>query len=241
MNVPENGPQRNVARSPLPALLIPETGTPHQKVDFALNAADRGFVPFPLGVDSAEPAFPEGDALATKNKVMLRHWWGENPKYNVGLSLENLLTLRINSARCSATTFAPLAALLLERGVPSSVKTVRKLSTAPDVVEICLHFLLPDGATVEARGDVLFEGIDVLSSDDFVVGPGSVIDGNGCEFMGANALSPATPWLLEACGVQLADDEEITPLAATTVKIGALSIVPAATPSNPQRKPPRRP
>jgi len=47
----------------------------------ALNAADRGFVPFPMGVNSAEPAFPEGDAMATKSNVMLRHWWEEeNPK-----------------------------------------------------------------------------------------------------------------------------------------------------------------
>src|SRR5882724_11082472 len=148
-----------------------------KNVDFALDAADRGFVPFPMGVNSAEPAFPEGDALATKSKVILRHWWDENPKYNVGFSLENLLTLRINSARCPATTFAPLAALLVEHRVPSSVKTVRKLSAAPDeVVEVCLHFLLPAGATVEARSDALFEGIDVLSSDDFVVGPGSMMD-----------------------------------------------------------------
>jgi hypothetical protein len=66
-NLLDSGPQRNV-RSLLPAL---------SNIDFALNAADRGFVPFPLEVNSAEPAFDEGDALATKSKVMLRHWWDE--------------------------------------------------------------------------------------------------------------------------------------------------------------------
>jgi hypothetical protein len=214
-NLPDSGPQRNV-RSLLPAL---------SNIDFALNAADRGFVPFPLGVNSAEPAFDEGDALATKSKVMLRHWWEENPRYNVGFSLENLLTLRINSARCAPSTLTLLGALLIERGVPSSVKTTRIVSDAPAAVEVCVHFLLPDDATVEARSDVLFEGVDVLSSDDFVVGPGSMIDGYLCEFVGDNALSLATPWLLEACGVQLADHEEdITP-AATIVKTVAPSIV----------------
>ncbi len=208
-NLSDSGPQRNV-RSLLPAL---------SNIDFALNAADRGFVSFPLGVNSAEPAFDEGDAMATKSKVMLRHWWDENPKYNIGFSLENLLTLRINSTRWATSTFKSLDALLVAHGVPFSVKTVRKLSAAPDeVVEVCLHFLLPDGATVEARSDVLFEGIDVLSSDDFVVGPGSMIDGDACEFVGDNALSLATPWLLEACGVQLADHEEEITLAATAVR-----------------------
>ena len=214
-NLPDSGPQRN-ARSLLPAL---------SNIDFALNAADRGFVPFPLGVNSAEPAFDEGDAMSTKNRVMLRHWWDENPKYNVGFSLENLLTLRINYARCAASTFESLAALLVERGVPSSVKTTRVVSDTPDAVaEVCLHFLLPDGATVEARSDVLFEGIEVLSSDDFVVGPGSMVDGYLCKFVGDNALSLAPPWLLEACGVQLADREEETTPAAIAVKTVAPSL-----------------
>src|SRR5882724_4416930 len=113
-----------------------------KNVDFALDAADRGFVPFPMGVNSAEPAFPEGDAMATKSKVMLDHWWDENPKYNVGFSLENLLTLRITK-RCPPETLSQLALLFKEHDAPKSVCTRR---TSPDdgVIEMCLHFLLPN-------------------------------------------------------------------------------------------------
>jgi hypothetical protein len=50
---------------------------------------------------------------------------------------------------------------------------------------------------------VLFSGIDVLSTDDFVIGPGSVLDGDMCEFADANSLSQASPWLMEVCGVRL--------------------------------------
>jgi Bifunctional DNA primase/polymerase, N-terminal len=170
------------------------------KMDFALNAADRGFVPFPMGMNSAEPAFPEGDAMATKSKVMLRHWWDENPKYNVGLSLENLLTLRITE-RCPPATAAQLASLFQEHNAPESVCTRR---ARPDGgIEIYLHFSLPEGVAVEAKTDVFFAGIDLLSNDDFVVGPGSVLDGYTCTFVDDKSLSQASPWLIEMCGVEL--------------------------------------
>jgi len=178
---------------------------PMSKMDFAFNAADRGFVPFPLGPNSDEPAFPQGDAMATRNKTLLRHWWEEDPHCNVGISLENLLTLRLTK-RCPPETLAQLALLFKEHDAPKSVCTRR---TSPDdgVIEICLHFSLPDGAVVEAKSDMFFAGIDLLSTDDFIVGPGSVIDRNVCAFVDDKSLSQASPWLLEVCGVQLADDE----------------------------------
>jgi hypothetical protein len=174
---------------------------PMSKMDFAFNAADRGFVPFPLGPDSDEPAFPQGDAMATRNKTLLRHWWEEDPHCNVGISLENLLTLRLTK-RCPPETLAQLALLFKEHDAPKSVCTRR---TRPDdgAIEICLHFSLPDGAVVEAKSDVFFAGVDLLSTDDFIVGPGSVIDRNVCAFVNDKSLSQASPWLMEMCGVEL--------------------------------------
>jgi hypothetical protein len=205
---------------------------PMSKKDFAFNAADRGFVPFPLGPNSDEPAFPQGDAMATKNKVMLRHWWDENPKYNVGFSLENLLTLRLTK-RCPPETLEQLASLFKEHGVPKSVCTRR---TRPDdeAIEICLHFSLPDGAVVEAKSDVFFAGIDLLSTDDFIVGPGSVIGRNVCAFVDDKTLSQASPWLLEVCGVQLPERKPMKviqlkkPAAGPPVAVNDARVLPAA-------------
>ena len=154
---------------------------PMSKMDFAFNAADRGFVPFPLGPNSDEPAFPQGDAMATRNKTLLRHWWEEDPRCNIGISLENLLTLRLTK-RCPLETVEQLALLFKEHDAPKSVCPRR---TRPDdeAIELCLHFSLPDGAAVEAKSDVFFAGIDLLSTDDFVVGPGSVLHHHMCTFV----------------------------------------------------------
>jgi hypothetical protein len=166
------------------------------KMDFAIEAQRRGFKPFPLKPDSAKPAFEQGDLEATQNEAKLLEWWRENPSYNVGISTENLLTLRITE-RCSPATCQDLAALLTRQGVPSSARTIRgRFKTG---VEICLHFSLPVGATVEAQSDVLFAGIDVLSDDDFVVGPGSLLEDHMCKFVDDESLSPASPWLIGSC------------------------------------------
>jgi hypothetical protein len=69
---------------------------------------------------------------------------------------------------------------------------------------------LPVGATVEAQSDVLFPGIDALSTDDFVVGPGSVLDGDMCKFADNNTLSQASPWLMEMCGVELPESNPVS-------------------------------
>ena len=169
-----------------------------------IDAKRRGFMPFPLEPDSAEPAFPQGDAMATQHEIVLRSWWNENSDFNVGLSTGKLLTLRITD---QPETLRPLAALLLEHEVPPAVVTKRVCPNAG--TEVCLHFSLPVGATVEAQSDVLFPGIDVLSTDDFVVGPGSVLDSNPCEFAANNSLPQAPKWLMETCGVELPAEKQV--------------------------------
>ncbi|WP_271612664.1 bifunctional DNA primase/polymerase [Bradyrhizobium sp. CCBAU 21362] len=195
---------------------------PASKLDFALDARRRGFMPFPLEPGSAEPAFPQGDAMATPHEIVLRSWWNENADFNVGLSTENLLTLRITE---QPEKLRPLAALLLEHDVPPAVVTKRVCPNAG--AEVCLHFLLPVGATVEAQSDVLFPGIDVLSTDEFVVGPGSVLDGNRCEFAANNSLPEAPLWLLEVCGV-------VMPAESKSMNVVALKqptpVAPASAP-----------
>jgi hypothetical protein len=179
---------------------------PISKLDFARDAAARGFLPFPMGPDSEEPAFPEGDAMATKNKTQLEIWWDEDPRCNVGIALENLLTFRITE-RCPPETLTQLALLFKKQDAPKSVRTVRE--TPGGGVEVCLHFSLPSGAVVDAKSDVLFAGIDVLSNEDFVVGPGSVLDGKMCTFVDDKSLSQASPWLLKMCGVELPEGKSM--------------------------------
>jgi Bifunctional DNA primase/polymerase, N-terminal len=191
------------------------TAAPISKMDFAHDAARRGFSVFLLEAGTNLPLMPTWREVATPDPDQIRECWALCPDANVGISVKNLLTLRVTEL-CPPETFKPLAALLREREVPPSVRTVRGRPNKG--IEICLCFLIPVGATVEAKSDVLFAGIDVLSNEDFVVGPGSVMDGDMCKFADNNCLSQASPWLMEVCGVQLAEVEKVKPLAATVLK-----------------------
>ena len=164
----------------------------------ALDAARRGFKTFLLEPNTNVPLIPNWRDVATTDPDQIRGCWALCPNANIGISTENLLTLRITE-RCPPATVAQLALLFQEHGVPKSVRTQRAISDTG--IEILMHFSLPAGATVKARSDVFFEGIDVVSNTDFVVGPGSVLDGYTCRFVDDKSLSQASPWLMKMCGV----------------------------------------
>src|SRR5471032_2733486 len=112
MNLHDFGPQHNAARSLLPALLIPETGTaPHtiaapasiSKMDFAIEAARRGFSVFLLDTGTNVPLIPTWRKVATPDPDQIRGCWALCADANVGISTKTLLTLRITE-RCPPET-----------------------------------------------------------------------------------------------------------------------------------------
>jgi hypothetical protein len=173
---------------------------PIPKVDTAIESARRGLSVFLLNPGSSDPLIQNWRDVATTDPDQIRECWALCADANVGISTKELLTLRITE-RCPPTTVAQLKSLFDEHDVPKSVCTMRPRPA--DGIEICLHFSLPVGAAVEAKSDVLFAGIDVLSNNDFVIGPGSVLDDGMCKFANNNSLSQASPWLMEMCGVEM--------------------------------------
>lgn len=60
-----------------------DLGNPHQIA--ALEYAARGFLVFPLLPHSKKPATAHGLKDATNDADIIRHWWNNNPCYNIGL------------------------------------------------------------------------------------------------------------------------------------------------------------
>ena len=197
----KNGPQcKGVERGKLSARRLQTNAatTPIPKMDFTLDAARRGFSIFLLEASTNVPLTPTWREVATRDPDQIRECWALCPDANVGISVKDLLTLRVTEL-CPPETVAQLALLFQEHDAPKSVVTRR--TTAGDGVEICLHFSLPAGGVVAAKRDVFVRGIDVVSNVDFIVGPGSVLDGYDCKFADAKSLSwrPLGYWRFAAC------------------------------------------
>jgi hypothetical protein len=190
------------ARLPVPNSLI-------SKMDFALEARRRGLRVYPMAENSEEAALPEGDCFATTVESQIREWWHDDPTRNVGLSAEDALIIRITE-RCPQHKVHEFAALLKANAVPLTCRTVRNELDTPRL-EICFFYKLPIGATVAGGEDVFGRGIDVLSTDGVVLGPGSTLPQPGkCEFHGDSAMADANPWLMKMCGVQLPESNSMT-------------------------------
>ena len=106
----------------------------------ALDAARRGFKTFLLEPNTNVPLIPNWRDVATTDPDQIRGCWALCPNANIGISTENLLTLRITE-RCPPATVAQLALLFQEHGVPKSVRTQRAISDTG--IEILCTFRCP--------------------------------------------------------------------------------------------------
>jgi hypothetical protein len=180
---------------------------PKTKMRFAIDAARRGLRVTLLKPNSAEPLLPNWRETATTDPDQIRECWKLCPDANIGISTDGLLVIHVDS-EASIEAIAELGELFRRNpGTPKSVRTHRVIGEG---VEAYFLFLLPRGASVEARAQLMgFPGISLLaSSAQALVGPGSTIDDTECELSNQNSLAPAAAWLLDFCGVQLAEGEK---------------------------------
>lgn len=189
------------------------TGASMSKLDFALDARRRGFMPFPLFPNSDEPAFPEADCFATRDESQIVEWWQEDPERNIGIATDNLLALRVKTAS-GATALGDLL-----RGQQETTKTARIiLDRAGREQENYILFSVPKGASVQARSNIA-PGVEVLGVDDVILGPGSVLNETRCVFANECTAAPAPQWLMDVCGVEVPAESNTT--NAIALKKGA--------------------
>lgn len=181
------------------------TGTTN--VEHALDAARRGLRVYPLAANAEEPAFPEADTAATADESQIREWWALWPDANIGIATDNLLAIRIDP-RCTDEVFRDTLGTLFQQhgGRTGSLVLVGEL------VGSYVMFELPAGALVQGQSNFLSEHMSILSSvDDVLIGPGSTINGLApYRFHNERSLSPAPPWLMQMCGVELPESKTMT-------------------------------
>jgi hypothetical protein len=176
--------------------------SPISKLDFALDSARRGLRLYPLAPNSEEPAFPQANCFATDEGSQILEWWGEDPSRNIGLTTDDALVIRITE-RCLPDKVKAFGALLAANSVPLTCRIVHSELDSPRL-EIFLFYKSPPDTTVAGKRNAFGPGIDLLSSEDVVLGPGSTLPEPGkCEFHGHSSIAEANPWLIKMCGIEL--------------------------------------
>ncbi|WP_197090885.1 bifunctional DNA primase/polymerase [Bradyrhizobium sp. LTSP849] len=196
-------------------------------VEHALDAARRGLRVYPLAANTDEPAFPEADTAATTDESQIREWWALWPDANIGIATDNLLAIRIDP-RCTDEVFRDTLGTLFQQhgGRTGSLVLVGEL------VGSYVMFELPAGALMQGHSNFLSEHMSILSSvDDVLIGPGSTINGLApYRFHNERSLSPAPPWLMQMCGVELpAESKSMNVVALKKLAPVARTLTPIKT------------
>ena len=71
----------------------------------AVSLAKKGMAVFPCRARDKRPATANGVKDATKDTEIIRHWWQQDPQFNVAIAtgeISNTFVVDIDGARCRA-------------------------------------------------------------------------------------------------------------------------------------------
>jgi hypothetical protein len=149
-------------------------------LDFALDAAARGFRVLPLLPNSKKPFITEWQYAATTDIDKITKWF-KGTKCNYGNSLQDYAVVDIDPRNGGTDTWNALVSELGlgpadgSRGLAPEYQTL-VASTAGGGWH--LYYKLPPGRRFKSGADVFGKGVDLKTgSSSQVVGPGSTIDG----------------------------------------------------------------
>jgi hypothetical protein len=163
------------------------------KLEHALALAAAGFKVFPITPGAKAPPLVNGwPAQATDDSRQVLSWWGQWPDANIGIHCEGLLVVDVDIKKGGAESFGQLEDLL---GLPYTQKH-RTPTGGWHVI-----YRLPEGHpgvpnSVEALG----KGLDVRSTNGYIVAPGSTVDAGEYTIMDQPGIAPAPAWLVQKLG-----------------------------------------
>ena len=157
-------------------------------IDAALAWAARGFRVFPLRENGKRPLWEEWPALATTDPDAIRAMWrdpliGGFQEYNVGVLTHDMIVVDIDVKKG-------------RRGLDNWFEagfTLDTLCVATPTGGLHLYY---SGPNVQGRVNVIGDGIDIRSWHNFVVAPGSKIDGEEYRLYHDIPIRPASELLL---------------------------------------------
>lgn len=178
-------------------------------LEAALNLARQGFHVFPLIPNSKKPLIPDFPNAATTNIDQIRNWWtdpvlGVEKPYNPGISTtrfstkQSLLCVDIDNKNAKKGGEKLLALEMQGFEFPATLKQV-----TPTLGE---HLIYWTEEPVKQGVDVFEEGLDVRGKGGFIVGAGSVIDGQMYKMLKCPIVR-APKWMVDRCGAPLLKSE----------------------------------
>lgn len=199
------------------------------KLDAALALAARGFKVFPVKAGAkAPPLVANWPAHANSDDVIVRQWWERWPNANIGLHCDGLLVIDVDIKKGGDESLGMLEDALGLDPLP--------LTTRTPTGGRHLFFALPPGHPGAPNSvETLGPGLDVRSTNGYVVAPGSEVAAGRYRFEGEAAIPPAPEWLVQRCGtvqqpVKPAEKVNVpdAPVAAFARALEWLSDIPGA-------------
>jgi AAA domain/Bifunctional DNA primase/polymerase, N-terminal/Primase C terminal 1 (PriCT-1) len=150
---------------------------PLTKLESALDAARRGFRVHPLAPNTKKAVLKDWPYRASRDAEEIKIWWEENPDYNIGVVLDGMAVVDIDTRK---STLEQRDAWIVKY-LPEENKslTVKTWSNGRHV-----FYQLPHGLKLSSQNDAFMDGIDLKTgSGAYVVGAGSTIDGKSYEWV----------------------------------------------------------
>ena len=168
---------------------------PRRKVDAALKLAARGFRVFPLAPGAKSPPLvAKWPALATTDQATIRAWWAATPDANPGIHCAGLIVLDVDVRKGGE---AAIAALREQHDLPRTL-----LVRTPSGGYHLFYSLPPNHPGVPNGVAVLGAGIDVRSTNGYVVAPGATTEAGRYRIELDAPIQPAPGWLIERLGAR---------------------------------------
>jgi hypothetical protein len=170
---------------------------PMTKLDAAFAAARLGLPVFPIRHGGkAPPLVTNWPQIATTDENTLRQWWGEDGVFgeaNVAIHCAGLLVVDVDVKNGGNDALALLD--MTTDGLPATRTTVTPSGGRH------LFYRLPEGHPgVPNSVQQLGKGLDIRSTNGYVVAPGSTTDAGTYAWASLDDIQAAPEWLVQRCG-----------------------------------------
>jgi hypothetical protein len=157
------------------------------KIELASQFARLGIPLIPVHPNSKKPAIDDWPNQGVTDKSIIQSWFDADPECNYGLVTGHGFVVLDIDVKNGKNGFEGLASIT--KGEIPSTLTVKTPSSG-------YHYYF--AVDEQLKGKRPATGVDFQAYGQFVLGPGSVIDGMGYEIVIDKAIEPIPEWLLSA-------------------------------------------
>jgi hypothetical protein len=213
------GASLKIADIPAPAPPRESAG-PSTKLEWALDAARRGFDVLPIVENTKQPRLPNWQNRATRDPAQITEWFTQYPNDNIGGLTTDKLVIDIDPRNGGKETFAAFKTLSDEIGDELPKTAISNTQGG----RYHVIFQLPPHTHVKGGAHKLGKGVDLKSYGGQILLPGSTIDGRAYSRAADFPIAMAPAWLIErgkarkersdAAGKRIAPDDDAARHAA---------------------------